>query len=72
MGVVVALAPESSMAPSLSVPVPLVLPALPPALVVVAPVTVGSPGWFSKQSRGEKERETERERERENVGETVE
>lgn len=44
VGVVVALARRASAVPSLSVPVPLVLPALPPALVVVAPVTVGSPG----------------------------
>lgn len=64
VGVVVALAPDSSMVPSLSVAVPLVLSALPPALMVVAPVTVGSPGWFSKQSRGERERERARERQR--------
>lgn len=50
-GVVVALARLSSVVPSLSVAVPLVLPALPPALVVVAPVAVGSSGWWSKQSR---------------------
>jgi len=43
-GMVVALAQLSSVVASLSVAVPLVLPALPPALVVVAPVTVGSPG----------------------------
>lgn len=50
VGVVVALAGLSSVVPSLSVAVPLVLPALPPALVVVAPVTVGSSGWRSKHS----------------------
>lgn len=44
VAVVVALAGHASAVPTLSVPVPLVLPALPPALVVVAPVTVGSPG----------------------------
>lgn len=44
VGVVVALAQISSVVSSLSVAVPLVLPALPPALVVVAPVTVGSSG----------------------------
>lgn len=44
VGVVVALARHASAVPSLSVPMPLVLPALPPALVVMAPVTVGSPG----------------------------
>lgn len=60
VGVVVALAPDSSVVPSLSVAVPLVLPALPPALVVVAPVTVGSPGCCSKFSGGERERETEK------------
>lgn len=48
MGVVVALAQLSSVVPSISVAVPLVLPALPPALVVVATVAVGSPGWWSK------------------------
>lgn len=42
VGVVVARL--SSVAPPLSVAVPLVLPALPPALVVVAPVAVGSSG----------------------------
>lgn len=50
MGVVVALAWLSSVVPPVSVAVLLVLPALPPALVVVAPVTVGSSGWWSKKS----------------------
>ena len=50
MGMVVALAQLSSVVPSLSVAVPLVLPALPPALVVVAPVAMGSPGCWGKQS----------------------
>lgn len=46
-----ALAHPSFVEPSLSVAVPLVLPALPPALVVVvAPVTAGSPGWCGKHS----------------------
>lgn len=48
VAVVVALAQLSSVVPSISVAVPLVLPALPPALVVVATVAVGSPGWWSK------------------------
>ncbi len=39
----------SSVVPALSVAVPLVLSALPPALVVVASVAVGSSGWWSKQ-----------------------
>lgn len=46
VGVVVTLTQFSSVVPALSVAVPLVLPALPPALVVVAPVTVGSSGWW--------------------------
>lgn len=54
VGVVVALAQLSSVVPSISVAVPLVLPALPPALVVVAPVAVGSSGWWSKQSGGDR------------------
>lgn len=53
MAVVVALAWLAAVVPSLSVAVPLVLPALPPALVVVAPVAVGSPGWWSKKQSGE-------------------
>lgn len=52
VGVVVALAQlSSSVVASLSVSVPLVLPALPPALVVVAPVTVGSPGFYADDFR---------------------
>lgn len=47
VGVVVALARLSSVVASISVAVPLVLPALPPALVVVAPVTVGSSGFYA-------------------------
>lgn len=45
VAVAVALARRSSVVASLSVAMPLVLPALPPALVVVAPVAVRSPGW---------------------------
>lgn len=51
VGVAVALARLSSVVASLSVAVPLVLPALPPALVVVAPVAVGSPGFYADDFR---------------------
>lgn len=54
MGVAVAQLP--SVAPPLSVAVPLVLPALPPALVVVAPVAVGPSGWWSKRRRSRQTR----------------
>ena len=54
VAVVVALARLASVVPSLSVAVPLVLPALPPALVVVAPVAVGSSGWWSKKKKAER------------------
>lgn len=43
--VAVPLARRASVVPPVSVAVPLVLPALPPGLVVVAAVAVGSPGW---------------------------
>lgn len=64
VAVVVALAWLSSVVASLSVAVPPVLPALSPALVVVAPVAVGSPGWCGGggsggDSRGERQTETE-------------
>lgn len=48
-GVVVTLASLPSVVASLSVAVPLVLSALSPALVVVTPVTVSSPGCRSKK-----------------------
>lgn len=54
VGMVMALAWHSSVVPSLSVAVPLMLPALPPALVVVASVTVGSPSWCSKAEETER------------------
>lgn len=53
-GVVVTLASLSAVVASLSVAVPLVLSALSPGLVVVAPVTVSSPGWRNNQSGREK------------------
>lgn len=54
VAVVVALTLLSSVVASLSVAVLLVLPALPPALVVVAAVAVGSPGW-RRQTQCEEE-----------------
>lgn len=48
---VVTLTQLASMVPSLSVAVLLVLPALPPALVVVTPVTVGSSGFYADDFR---------------------
>lgn len=54
VGMVMALARHSSVVPSLSVAVPLMLPALPPALVVVASVAVGSPSWCSKAEETER------------------
>lgn len=58
---VVPLARRASVVTTLSVAVPLVLPALPPSLVVVAAVAVGSPGWpregggDSRVAKGEKQ-----------------
>lgn len=50
-GVVVTLASLSAVVASLSVAVPLVLSALSPGLVVVAPVTVSSPGFYTDDFR---------------------
>lgn len=51
MGVVVAvpLTRRATVVTALSVAVPLVLPALPPGLVVVAAVAVGPSGWPAKR-----------------------
>lgn len=54
VGVAVALACLCSVVASLSVAMPPVLPALPPTLMMVAPVTVGSSGCWGRQSRTER------------------
>lgn len=49
VGVAVTLPRLSSVVSPLSVAVPLVLPVLPPALVVMAPVTVSSSSWWRSE-----------------------
>lgn len=55
MGVAVALSELASVVPPFSMAVPLMLPALPPHLVVMAPVTVGSPSWGKERKKSQSE-----------------